>query len=188
DDAEEKDDHDDANQRIHGALPEGGGSLANTAPMSLRVAIGSRTFAPTWLGTVLTLAAIVAFVSLGRWQWSKGELREAQAREFARGAEQALPLGATPLSEVKRFQRVSVSGYYDKVHQFLLDNRIDEGRPGYEVLTPLTLADGRTLLVDRGWVPFSGYRDRLPDVSIVGAQSMEVVGRIDELPTQGLES
>ncbi|HEY1283040.1 MAG TPA: SURF1 family protein [Steroidobacteraceae bacterium] len=156
--------------------------------MGPRVAIGSRTFAPTWLGTALTLAAVVAFVSLGRWQWEKGELREAQAQEFAHGSEQALALGPRPLSEVKRFQRVSVSGHYDRGHQFLLDNRINEGRAGYEVLTPLDLADGRTLLVDRGWVPFSGHRDKLPDVSIAGAQSMEVVGRVDELPTEGLES
>jgi surfeit locus 1 family protein len=156
--------------------------------MSLRATIGSRTFAPTWLGTVLTLAAVVAFVSLGRWQWARGEWREAQAQEFAHGSEQAVPLGPRSAGEVQRFQRVSVSGHYDREHQFLLDNRINEGRAGYEVLTPLDLADGRTLLVNRGWVPFTGHRDRLPDVSIVATQSLEVVGRLDELPTEGLES
>ena len=156
--------------------------------MSLRVAIGSRTFAPTWLGTVLTLAAVVAFVSLGRWQWGKGELREAQAQEFAHGSEQAVPLGERSLSEVRRFQRVSVSGRYDAAHQFLLDNRINEGRAGYEVLTPLDLGEGRTLLVNRGWVPFTGYRDKLPEVSIAASPSVEVVGRVDELPIEGLES
>jgi surfeit locus 1 family protein len=149
---------------------------------------GSRAFAPTWLGTVLTVAAVVVFVPLGRWQWSKGELREAQAKEFAQGSEQAMPLGTRSLRQVERFQRVSVQGRYDPAHQFLLDNQINEGRAGYDVLTPLDLADGRSLLVDRGWVPFTGYRERLPEVAFAAASALEVTGRVDELPTQGLES
>jgi surfeit locus 1 family protein len=150
--------------------------------------VGSRVFAPTWLGTVLTLLALVAFVSLGRWQWARGELREAQAEEFAQGSEQAVSLGSRSLGEVARFQRVSVSGHYDVAHQFLLDNRINEGRAGYEVLTPLDLPDGRSLLVNRGWVPFAGYRDKLPEVAFAAEPTSEVVGRVDELPTEGLES
>ena len=34
--------------------------------------------------------------------------------------------------------------------------------------TLLRLADGSHLMVNRGWVPFSGYRDRLPDVALPG--------------------
>ncbi len=69
-----------------------------------------------------------------------------------------------------RFQRVSVKGRLDPDHQFLLDNRTNEGRPGYEVLTPLYLdaAERDVILVDRGWIPFSGFRDKLPDVSFAG--------------------
>jgi surfeit locus 1 family protein len=153
-----------------------------------RIAPGSRRFAPTGFGTVLTLLAVVAFVSLGRWQWSKGELREAQAQEFAHGSERAVPLGSRSLGEMERFQRVSVRGHYDPAHQFLLDNRINEGRAGYEVLTPLDLADGRSLLVNRGWVPFTGYREKLPDVAFEAAPATEVLGRVEELPTEGLQS
>jgi surfeit locus 1 family protein len=138
--------------------------------------------------TVLTLVAVVAFVSLGRWQWSKGNLREAQAEEFARGTGQAVSLGSRALADVERFQRVSVGGRFDTAHQFLLDNRTYEGRAGYEVLTPLDRGDGRSILVDRGWVPFTGYRDKLPDVSFATPAHVEVMGRVDELPSAGLES
>jgi surfeit locus 1 family protein len=56
-----------------------------------------------------------------------------------------------------------VSGRYDLDHQLLLDNRMWQGHPGYEVLTPL-LPDGggRAVLVNRGWVPASPDRSQLP--------------------------
>ncbi|HVY82026.1 MAG TPA: SURF1 family protein [Steroidobacteraceae bacterium] len=154
----------------------------------VHMAFGARRFEASWPLTLLTVAACVAFVALGRWQWNKGELREAQAEEFRRGSEQPLELGARALSEVERFQRVRVSGHYDPAHQFLLDNRTYDGRAGYEVLTPLDRRDGATILVDRGWIPFTGYRDRLPQVAFTPAPLDVVVGRVDELPSEGLES
>ena len=51
-------------------------------------------------------------------------------------------------------------------HQFLLDNRSYRGQPGYEVLTPLVRAGATALLVDRGWVPFTGSRRSLPEVAV----------------------
>jgi surfeit locus 1 family protein len=154
----------------------------------IRIAFGARTFEASWLWTALTVAACVAFVGLGRWQWGKGELREAQAEEFRRGSEQPVELGARSLDEVERFQRVRVRGHFDTAHQFLLDNRTYDGRAGYEVLTPLDRAAGATILVDRGWVPFTGYRDKLPDVAFAPAQEDTIVGRVDALPSEGLES
>ncbi|MEQ1883354.1 MAG: SURF1 family cytochrome oxidase biogenesis protein, partial [Burkholderiales bacterium] len=63
---------------------------------------------------------------------------------------------------------------------------VQDGRAGYEVLTPLYLPDGRVALVDRGWLPSSGYRDRLPDISIKAAGVRRLVARVDELPAAGL--
>jgi surfeit locus 1 family protein len=140
--------------------------------------------------TALTLAAVVAFVNLGNWQWTKGNLRERQAREFARGTDAAQPLDGRRLEDVPRFQRIRVKGKLDPDRQFLLDNRTNEGRPGYEVLTPLyrDAAEREVILVDRGWIPFSGFRDKLPDISFAGGVDVEVTGRVDELPIEGLAS
>lgn len=154
----------------------------------IRIAFGSRVFETSWLWTALMLLACVAFISLGRWQWNRGNLRAVQAEEFARGSEHPVALGSRSLADVARFQRVSVQGRYDTAHQFLLDNRTHEGRAGYEVLTPLDRTSGSTILVDRGWVAFTGYRDRLPDISFAAPDAVEVVGRVDELPSQGLQS
>jgi surfeit locus 1 family protein len=140
--------------------------------------------------TLLTVAAIVAFICLGNWQWSKGDRRQQQAKEFARGTEAALPLGTGGLDDVPRFRRVQVTGKLDPAHQFLLDNRTNGGRPGYEVLTPLyrNAAERDLILVNRGWVPFSGFREKLPDVSFAGNVTVTLTGRVDELPVEGLAS
>lgn len=136
--------------------------------------------------TVLTAALCVAFVRLGEWQWHKAELRQAEWSAFARGADRAVVLGSRGTADTPRFQRVVVSGRFDPKHQFLLDNRIENGEAGYEVLTPLELEDGRVLLVDRGWVPFTGYRSRLPDVRLDTSGPVRLTGRIDQLPVGGL--
>jgi surfeit locus 1 family protein len=141
---------------------------------------------PQWLLTALTLALCVAFVGLGRWQWHRGQARQLQWDAFARGADTARPLDTGRLDDVARYARIALTGHYRPERQFLLDNRIHLGQVGYEVLTPLELADGRTLLVDRGWIASTGMRARLPDVAFASASSVTVVGRVDELPMAGL--
>lgn len=136
--------------------------------------------------SALTVVLFVAFVSLGRWQWGRYEAKQPVWDAFARGTDAAVPLGAESTARFARFTHVRVSGEWVPQRQFLLDNQSLDGRPGYAVLTPLRLADGRVLLVNRGWVPFGGFRDRLPDVSGVGPTPTTLTGRLDELPATGL--
>lgn len=140
-----------------------------------------------WSLTLLAAAAVVTFVGLGRWQWDRGVERRAQWAGFdATGP--ALPADSRDLGALPRFQRVALTGRYDIGHQFVLDNRTREGRAGYEVLTPLELGDGRAVLVNRGWLPFSGYRDRLPNLAFEASAGAVVTGRLDRLPSAGLAS
>lgn len=141
-----------------------------------------------WLLTLLALALCTAFIALGHWQWQRGQARQLEWDAFVRGADQALPLGSREFGELPRFQRVSAMGRFDSAHQFLLDNRSHAGQPGYEVLTPFERMTGGVLLVNRGWLPFTGFRDRLPQVAFAGDKVREIVGRVDELPAAGLAS
>jgi len=138
--------------------------------------------------TLITLAVCLLCVRLGFWQWHRWQESDAAWTRFARGADAVEPLGARALGEVAIFQRVSVSGALDGRHQFLLDNRSYRGAPGYEVLTPLTRGDGRVLLIDRGWVPFTGSRARLPEVGLADSTPITLSGRVADLPSPGLAS
>ena len=138
--------------------------------------------------TLLTLLLCALFVRLGAWQWQRWVESDAAWKRFARGADAVQALDARPLEELPLFQRVSVAGRLDGQHQFLLDNSSYRGRPGYRVLTPLTRTTGGVVLIDRGWVPFTGARARLPDVTLADAASVAVSGRVADLPSAGLAS
>jgi cytochrome oxidase assembly protein ShyY1 len=137
--------------------------------------------------TLVTLLLLAVFVSLGRWQWQRGVDKQQAWDQFEHAP--AAEFSSHPaFDQAPRFSRVSFSARYEPEHQFLLDNRTHDGQPGYEVLTPALLNDGRRILVNRGWVRFSGYRDRLPDISMAGDLETTVSGRVDELPVAGLAS
>jgi surfeit locus 1 family protein len=151
----------------------------------------SLRFAPRWYFVLLSLAATVLFVSLGFWQWHRGEYRSEQWRAFAEASQAAGAAdfaNAADLEKLPRFAPVTVQGEFDSERQFLLDNISHGGAPGYEVLTVLQLRDGGRLLVNRGWVPFSGYRERLPDVALAGTGLRQITGRLSVLPVAGIES
>lgn len=154
----------------------------------MRLSFGHRRFAPSPAFTLLMLALCVLFVALGRWQWRRGTARAAEHARFERGAREVLTLGSKPLTGVRDYQKVSLTGTYDAAHQFLIDNMSYRDLDGYHVLTPLERPGGRVVLVDRGWVPFLGSRSRLPDISMQRTGPMTVTGRVGHLPAAGLAS
>ncbi|HEX7247349.1 MAG TPA: SURF1 family protein [Actinomycetota bacterium] len=112
---------------------------------------------PRWIGlTVFVIVAIVACVMLGLWQLARLEGRRALNERIlaGRAAEPA------PLQELLAdggaldYRPTVATGRYDLAHEVILYGRTLEGQPGNHVLTPLVLADGRAIIVDRGWVPF----------------------------------
>jgi surfeit locus 1 family protein len=155
--------------------------------MPIRFSAFGRVFAPSWPMTLATLVLLAVFISLGRWQWERGEAKQAVWSEFERKPA-AKDLGTRDPDAVERFAHVRLSGRFDGAHQFLLDNRSHAGKPGYEVLTPFVRDAGERILVNRGWMPSTGYRDRLPDVSLPDSGAMTISGYLDELPASGLAS
>lgn len=157
---------------------------------------------PRWLvGQALVLVVVVSFVNLGLWQLRRLQQRlERNAAIEARIEAPARPLtdvlAATradvPLAspESMDYRHVRVSGRFDPEHEVLLRSRSRDGNPGYHVLTPLLLADGRALLVDRGWVPFGD--DTLPVADAAPpAGTVRLTGLLrapERAPTGGLSA
>lgn len=135
---------------------------------------------------LLALAACLLCVRLGFWQWQRGGVRAAEAQRFAAGAATLITLADSAVTALPLYQHVRAQGTLDGAHQFLLDNRSFAGRAGYEVLTPLRRARAATLLIDRGWVPFSGTRRVLPDVHLDGEPAVSLTGVLADLPSAGL--
>jgi surfeit locus 1 family protein len=162
--------------------------MARSVPKPPRGSTVPRSFAATPGFTVLALVLCVLFICLGVWQWRRGVAHQEEWSRFTRGADALVTLGDRALADVPLFQRLSVTGTLDGAHQFLLDNRSWRGTAGYEVLTPLRRAAARTLLVDRGWVPFTGSRRRLPDITLAGGAALTFTGRAANLPSAGLSA
>jgi SURF1 family len=144
-------------------------------------------FAPRWYFILLTAAAVPGFIALGIWQWHRGEHRREVWQQFERSDVEAIEANAASLVQLPLFTRVRVSGQFDSSRQILLDNISHDGQPGYEVLAVLRLADGSGLLVNRGWLPFTGFRDKLPDVAFEAPASAYVTGRLSSLPVPRMQ-
>jgi len=131
--------------------------------------IGSLEFSPGRWPTAVTLILLGILISLGFWQLDRAEQKKALLDQYGGGKkETVLQLEADLKSAAGlNYQNAIVVGHYDSSHQFLLDNRIQAGQAGYEVLTPFAIRDSEVaVLVNRGWVPLGKSRDRLPDVTV----------------------
>jgi cytochrome oxidase assembly protein ShyY1 len=111
---------------------------------------------------MLTIAAAfaVACLFLGRWQWHRHEAKAARAERITShylaspvplSTAMPRPDGRLPLAQ--EWTPVTATGRYAAEHVMLVRNRPNNAVYGYEVVVPLRLADGRSLLVDRGWIP-----------------------------------
>jgi surfeit locus 1 family protein len=135
---------------------------------------GQRRFRPRALPTIAMLAAVAVCVAAGRWQ--QGRMHDKEALRSQMDAAMRLPplvLDGMPAPadwSTLRYRPVVASGVYRADAQILIDNRVHAGRAGYHVVAPLVLADGRTILVNRGWAAQGATRAQLPDVPPPGGR------------------
>lgn len=118
-------------------------------------------FHPPWWAVLLALAGCAAGIALGNWQTGRAAEKRAAA-----AAVKTLLLRGELLAKFTVY----------------LDNKTYRGRAGYQVLQPLRLADGRHVLVNRGWLPGGADRRLLPEVRTpAGTVALEGI-RLERLP------
>jgi len=149
---------------------------------------------PRWLGlAALALAMAVVMVGLGNWQLDRYRQRstineriDAAATAAPVPVTEVLHPGARPARSAA-YTRVTATGRYDPDHEILVRGRALDGQVGYEVLTPLRLADGSALLVDRGWVPPRRGSGRAAASAVPAAPAGEVtITGVTRLPERAI--
>lgn len=107
---------------------------------------------------LLAAAACAAGIALGNWQSRRAEEKRV-----------VLP-------------RATVQGEFLPRYTVYLDNKLNHGRLGYEVITPLRLKSGASVLVNRGWIAAGKTREALPEVRTpAGEVRIEGIA-LDSLP------
>jgi surfeit locus 1 family protein len=136
----------------------------------------------------LTLAALLGMLvllGLGTWQL------ERRVWKLDLIAARAAGLAAAPIPLPERiadpaaleFHRVWVEGRFRHDLELHLIGRFYRDQPGYQIVTPLILADGSAVLVNRGFVPLNAEDPaRRPAGQVVGIVRVEGVVRQSVAP------
>lgn len=145
------------------------------------------SFRPSLWSVAGTIAGCALTVHLGIWQLHRGEDKKALDRQYAEAAQQPpfeLTAASAPPASLAA-ANVSVHGEYLADRQLLLDDQVRGETAGYDVWTPLRLADGRLLIVNRGWIPLGPSRHELPPLP-APAGPVRLNGLWRSLPEPGI--
>lgn len=143
-------------------------------------------FSSRWLGYfALALVFALACVALGNWQMNRRNavvenITKIQQNYSGTIVDYADVAGNfDSLDPAKEWTQVRMVGSYVTDDQRIVRNRPLNGTPGYEVLVPLKLENGDTVIIDRGWLPIgnkeAGHPDLIPEPK---SGVIEVVARL----------
>ena len=143
---------------------------------------------------VATAVCAALLIGLGVWQLHRLAWKEALIAAVETRA-RAAPVDAPPESDWPRldpanyeYRRVRLAGVFDGSRQVTVFRALSEphgryGGPGYLVMTPLKLAGGATVLIDRGFVPEA---QKAAAGDGLGGGEMTVVGLMRASETRNL--
>ena len=143
---------------------------------------------PSWLALCLVGFGVAAFSTLGFWQLRRAAEKELLLVAYA-GAAAREPI---ELAEARRtatpdvFPKVRVSGRFDPIHSYLLDDQVRDGRQGVLAFAVFDPDDGALpLLVNRGFVARVGGTG-LPSMPALPLGEQQLKGLYAPAPGSGL--
>lgn len=123
----------------------------------------------SWPACVFALFFLPLLISLGFWQIQRAE----EKRTIQQLLEQQQALPPQPIANIRSdidagrtvlYRRGKSTGTFEQGHYWLIENRTYRGRNGFHVVAPFYPSSGGALLVNRGWISGTGYREQLPEV------------------------
>ena len=115
---------------------------------------------PRWIALIIAVpVGVVLCLMLSDWQWNRWEGRKdanvIQQRNIAAPAVpvQQLMANSTGVDDALHWRSVTAVGEYLVAEQVLVRKRPLNGTNGFWVLTPMKLATGQVVVINRGWIP-----------------------------------
>ena len=140
---------------------------------------GNFEFKPKLITTVLTVLLLPVLTGLGIWQLQRAAEKERivqNQQRMMQAPEVRLKTKITDPAELA-FRRIVVTGEYDAEHQIYIDNKVQQGRVGYEIVTPLRIENTDVhVLVNRGWLPMHANNRAILPKSRTPAGTVTVTG------------
>ncbi len=129
-------------------------------------------FKPRLWPTLATILMLISLLLLGNWQlerlhWKLSLIEKIQSRAVAVAVD--LPAVANDIDALE-YLAVTVTGIYDNSVEITMYSIGPNGEPGYDLYTPLVMADGRVIIINRGWVPEQIKQQENRPQSLVSAE------------------
>lgn len=141
-------------------------------------------FQPPWWAVCGVIVGVGCLSALGTWQVHRGQAKQVLLDQVALSAHAPLQDFNGQQMVADSITHVRVSGRYEATRQLLLDNQSHAQKPGYQVWTPLRLASGEMILVNRGWIPLTN-RAQLPALP-APEEPQQLTGYWQALPQAGM--
>lgn len=137
---------------------------------------------PIFWAALCLSALTLLFLAAGFWQMGRAHYKDSmQASVIAAAEAPALHAGSEILEgSGAHLRRLEAHGVWVPERTILLDNKVQQGVVGYEVITPLRVEGSSIhLLVNRGWIKAPALRSELPQIMTPAARvAVEGIARI----------
>lgn len=112
-------------------------------------------FRPRLVPTLFAVPIVLLCLGLGVWQVQRLQWKEGLIAERAAALKAAPVPAPQTLADAKKleFRPVTLDGVFLNDREIYLHAIAPSGREGYQVLTPLLVAEGEAVFVDRGFIP-----------------------------------
>ncbi|AEA24922.1 hypothetical protein Psed_2721 [Pseudonocardia dioxanivorans CB1190] len=139
---------------------------------------------PGWIALVVAVVAfaVACYVYLAPWQFGREAERDSQQKDI----DIAATIAPQPFSTLVpqdavdpslQWRQVTVTGTFVPEAEAVVRLRVVDGKPAFEVMTPLRTTDGRVVVIDRGSVEAADGQV-VPSFPAAPGGEVTVVGRL----------